>query len=52
MDPWTFLIWDEFVDPGKPLQCPVCGVLFDEECVEWDDDEECYVCVCPYCGAA
>lgn len=50
MDPWSFFIWDEFVDPGKPLECPGCGVLLDAACVQWDEDEERYVIVCPDCG--
>ena len=50
MDLWSFFVWDEFVDPGKPLQCPGCGALSDDECIEWRETEECYVCVCPDCG--
>ena len=50
MDPWGFFIWDEFIDPGKPCQCPRCGTLMDEECIEWNEELERNVCVCPDCG--
>jgi len=50
MDPLSFFFWDEFIDPGKPHECPGCGLLLDETSVRWDEDEESYVCQCPDCG--
>jgi len=51
MDPLGFFLWDEFLNPGK-YQCDSCGTLFDEEdqCIEWCEDEHCYLFECPGCG--
>ena len=46
----SFFIWDEFIDPGKSLQCPGCGALLGEESVQSDENEERYVGACPDCG--
>jgi len=50
-DPLDFIAWEELIDPGKEYQCPECGKLMDENCVEWSEEEECWVCECPDCGA-
>jgi len=50
-DPIDFIVWEELIDPGKPYQCPKCGQLMDQDCVEWSEGRECRVCRCPDCGA-
>jgi DNA-directed RNA polymerase subunit RPC12/RpoP len=49
MDPATFFIWDELIDPGKEYECPSCGRLLDGGCAVWSDDAQCLVIECPDC---
>ena len=50
-DPLGFFLWDEFIDPGKPYQCPSCGRLLDDDTSKWNDDRQCHVIECPDCHA-
>ena len=50
-DPLSFFLWDEFIDPGKPYQCPECGRLLDDDTSKWNDDRQCHVIECPDCHA-
>ena len=52
MDPITWFIYDQFLDPGKH-QCKDCGALFDKEdqCIEWSEEDNCMPFECLDCGA-
>ena len=49
-DPLGFFLWDEFIDPGKPYQCPSCGCLLGEDMKRWSDEHQLNVTECPECG--
>lgn len=34
------LIWDELVDPGKPLECQSCGAVLEEARARWNAEIE------------
>ena len=49
-DPLGFFLWDEFIDPGKPYQCPSCGRLLGEDTKRWSEEHQLKVIECPECG--
>ena len=50
MDQTDFPIYEDFLYPSGKYECRNCGTSFGDECVNWDEEAQCQVAVCPVCG--